>query len=93
MNLELHTLPHDGIIPGARGRKKQIIPRGTQVWCIVHERRHFYWACYTNQEHAAMVLKNLQDCAEGRARRSIPLHTLLAWNFKRSVPTRVCREK
>ena len=85
-------LPHQGIIPGARGHSKITIPKGTQVWLIVHGSLTF-WACYLSETSARKCLEGLENTVSGRARRTIDLPTLLAWNFTYSFPTRVAREK
>ena len=91
LQLKRYLLPHDGIIPGARGHKKQIIPKGTKVWCIVYGTL-VYWCCYTDEAHATVVMNNLQASIDGKARRNIDLRNMLAWNFKDSIPKRVARE-
>jgi hypothetical protein len=84
--LKHYALPHDGIIPGARGHKKQIIPAGTKVWCIVYGTL-MYRAVYQDEQHALKVMQELQNTAEGKARR-----TMLEWNFSSRFPKRVVRE-
>jgi hypothetical protein len=83
------VLPHNGIIPGARGHKKQVIPAGTPVWCITYD-EYMYWACYLNEEQALTVRSNLEDWIE---REDKSVSTVLVWNFKKSFPTRVARRK
>jgi hypothetical protein len=92
LRLKQCVLPHPGVIPGARGHKKQIIPAGTQVWCIVYHNK-YYWAVYQTEEQAQMCLSNLLAIVEGRARRFTPLDTLVAWNFSTTFPKRVVRIK
>lgn len=84
-------LPHDGIIPGARGHKKEIVPKGTSVWVIMYERVYF-WACYQTEASAQRCAKALDESVTGKAHRTIDLSSMLAWNFKREFPTRVHRE-
>lgn len=84
------TLPHNGIIPGARGHKKIVVPEGTRVYCIVHDHR-FFWAAYLDEPTALQVAASLDDTADGRSKRPISLATLLDWNFRYSFPTRICR--
>lgn len=85
-----YTLPHDGIIPGARGHKKIVIPRGTKVHCIAYGTKLF-WAAYLDEPTALRVAASLDDTASGRSKRSIALDTLVAWNFKDAIPTRISR--
>lgn len=85
------TLPHDGIIPGARGHKKITIPAGTKVFCIVYHNTQVYWAAYLEEAAALQVAKNLEACTKPEARRTIDLPALLAWNFKSTIPTRIVR--
>ncbi len=87
-----HILPHEGIIPGARGHKKITVPRGTTVYCIAHGTRLF-WAAYLDEPTATKVARNLTDTVEGRSRRPIPLDTLLTWNFKTAIPSRISRPR
>lgn len=90
--IKRYTLPHDGIIPGARGHKKVIVPAGTKVHCIVYGTM-IYWAAYLNEEQALTCLRGLEETISGKARRTIKLDTLVAWNFKDRVPTRIVRPK
>jgi hypothetical protein len=83
-------LPHDGVIPGARGHKKQIISTGTAVWVIKHGRL-FYWAVYLTEYQAQKCAHGLAAYVNGLTRRKIELHTLLAFNFKYDFPKRVVR--
>ena len=89
--LKHYMLPHDGVIPGARGHKKQIIPRGTKVYCIVYGTK-IYWCAYTDERHAMQVLDNLQASVDGKARRNIELQTMVEWNFSTKIPKRIARE-
>lgn len=92
MEVRQRPLPRDGVIPGARGHKKIIVPKGTAVWVIEH--RFLLFRCvYLNKEQADTCLKGLQDTVEGRTRRPMTLQTLLDWNFKQEFPTRVARPK
>lgn len=91
LQLKHFMLPHDGVIPGARGYKKQIIPKGTKVYCIVYGTK-IYWCAYTNEVHAMTVMGNLQASVNGNARRNIDLQTLIAWNFQSAIPKRIARE-
>jgi hypothetical protein len=86
-----YNLPHEGIIPGARGHKKQVISAGTKVYCIVHGTLIF-WCAYLKEDSALKVMKGLTDTVEGRNRRTIKLDVLLAWNFKDAIPRRIHRE-
>jgi len=85
-----YRLPHEGTTPGAPGHKKQVFPAGTKVWCIVYGTLMFH-SVYLNEETAAKVAKALQATAEGTARRSIPLKTLVEWNFSSRFPRKVAR--
>lgn len=85
-------LPHQGIIPGARGHKKITIPRGTKVFAIQHIVRYFH-TVYLSETEANTVRESLEDTVEGRTKRQIPLRTMLEWNFKLAIPTHVCRPK
>lgn len=86
-------LPDWGEIPGARGYKKVVIPKGTEVYCIMHGFSKYFWACYLHEEEAVKAAQGLEDCISGRSKRKIDLQTLLAWNFKTVFPTRVHRPK
>lgn len=90
--IKRYTLPHDGVIPGARGHKKIIVLAGTKVYCIVYGTLIF-WCAYLNEQSAIDVMKGLTDTVQGRARRTIALPVLLAWNFKDRIPKRIHREK
>jgi hypothetical protein len=90
--IEKRRLPHEGIIPGARGHKKIVIPEGTEVYCIVHGSL-FFWAAYLNEDTARTVARNLEETTKSAGRRYIPFKSLLAWNFKSSIPVRIHREK
>jgi hypothetical protein len=92
MQVKHVVLPHDGIIPGARGHKKITIPRGTKVYCIVYGTLIF-WAAYLDEPSALKVAENLEATIRPEARRHIPLQTLLAWNFKSTIPKRISRPK
>ena len=88
--LKHYALPHDGIIPGARHHKKQVIPAGTKVWCIAYGTL-MYWAVYQDEAHALKVMKVLQATVDGNARRTMPMKTMLEWNFSSKFPRRVVR--
>jgi hypothetical protein len=90
--LKRYMLPHEGIIPGARGHKKIIVSRGTWVYCIVYGTL-VYWCAYLHQEEAMRAKRGLEDTVSGKARRTIDLDSLLAWNFRDAIPRRVCRPK
>src|SRR5262245_39754556 len=83
-------LPVDGKIPGGRGRKLVLIPKGTQVWCIMYERR-FYWAAYLSKEEAVKCAGQLESYLDPKHKRHMSLETLLAWNFTHAVPIRIVR--
>lgn len=87
-----YRLPHEGVIPGARGHKKITIPRGTKVYCIVYENT-FFWAAYLSDEEAQKVCASLEETIKLGSKRHIELKTLLAWNFKRGIPVRISRPK
>ena len=87
------TLPRTGTIPGARGHKKQIVPAGTQVFCITYNYTRYYWAAYLTEHQALTCMAGLEATVSGTARRSIDIDTLVAWNFKSAIPTRIVREK
>jgi hypothetical protein len=89
-HLKPYALPHDGVIPGARGHKKQVIPAGTKVYCIVYGTK-IYWAAYLDEQQALRCMNNLQASVNGQARRNIELNTMVAWNFKDAIPRRVVR--
>ncbi len=84
-------LPHEGIIPGAAGHKKIVVPKGTRVYCIVYGTL-IYWCAYLNEEQASKCMRGLEASTDVHARRYIPLETLLTWNFGRGIPRRICRE-
>ena len=90
--IKSYRLPHEGIIPGARGHKKVVIPEGTKVFCIVYGTKIF-WAAYLDEPTAVKVAKSLEDTVEGRNKRTISLETLVAWNFKDAIPKRISRPK
>lgn len=90
--VEVHSLPHEGVSPGARGLKKVVYPKGTKVHCIIYGRA-FYWAAYLNEAQAKECMANLQASVDGTARRNIPLATMVAWNFHPTAPKRIIREK
>jgi len=90
--LKHYLLPHDGLIPGARGHKKRVIPAGTKVYCIVYGTQIF-WAAYLDESQALATMAGLQASVNGTARRNIDLNTMLAWNFKHSIPRRIARPK
>ena len=87
-----YMLPKDGNIPGARGHKKQVIPRGTKIYCIVYGTK-IYWAAYLNEAQAIECVKGLTKTVDGEYKRSIDLKTLVEWNFKDTIPTRIVRPK
>lgn len=89
--IQIRRLPHEGFIPGGGHLKKQTVPEGTEVWCIMYG-REFYWAAYLTHKQAQKCMKNLQDTVDGRAKRSIDLCTLLSFNFSSSFPKRVVRQ-
>lgn len=80
-------LPHQGVMPGAAGHKRVLVPPGTKVWCITHGTL-IYWASYLDEAQARCALENLTASA---ARRNHPLQTLLEWNFSGRFPKRVVR--
>lgn len=90
--LKQYTLPHPGIIWGARGHKKQIIPAGTEVWCIVYGPKIYGYA-YLHKVDAEHCKEGLVNSTNGVGRRQMPLETLIAWNFKSTIPNRVSRPK
>ncbi len=90
LQLKHYMLPHQGVIPGARGHKKQTVPAGTKVWCIVYGTLVF-WCAYLDEQQAAKVLLALQASIDGKAKRNINLETMLAWNFRRSIRKRIGR--
>jgi hypothetical protein len=77
------TLPHEGIIPGAPGHKKIVVPSGTTIYCIKY-RTKFYWCGYLDEQQAAKCLRGLES-------NDIPLDVLVAWNFKAAIPKRIAR--
>lgn len=85
------SLPHDGIMPGARGLKKVVVPKGTSVFCIMYKDKN-YWCAYLKSESAIKCMEGLLATTEGTARRQIDIDTLVAWNFKYEVPKRIFRE-
>lgn len=87
-----YALPHDGIIPGARGHKKVIVSRGTKVYCIVYGTLVF-WVAYLDEPNALRVAQELENTTLPSARRQIDLKTLIAWNFKDAIPKRISRPK
>lgn len=87
-----YMLPHEGVIPGARGHRKVTIPIGTKVYCIVHGTL-IYWCAYLSEADAMQCKVGLEACVLGKAKQTIPLATLVAWNFKDAIPRRVCRPK
>lgn len=80
-----YLLPHDGVMPGARGHKKVTIPRGTRVYCIVYGTK-IYWCTFLHMQDAMVCLQGLEKTLE-----FTPIDTLVAWNFKFSIPKRVFR--
>lgn len=78
-----YRLPHEGVIPGARGHKKIVIPRGEKVFCIVYGTK-IYWAAYLNEAQAIQSLENLK-------KNKLDIKTLVEWNFKDAIPVRVAR--
>lgn len=91
-DVKSRRLPHAGVIPGARGHKKIVIPKGTTVWCVEYGGM-FFWAAYLDEQSAITVAESLQATIQPSARRHIPLGTLLAWNFKLTIPVRISRPK
>lgn len=89
--LKHYILPHDGIIPGARGHKKILVPTGTKVYCIVYGTK-IYWCAYLHEAQAIKCMAGLEATIQSSARRHIELGTLIAWNFKYTIPRRVARE-
>lgn len=85
-----YRLPHEGIIPGARGHKKQVVPAGTTVYCIVYGTK-MYWASHLTEAQAQKCLSGLIKSLDPNYYRHIPLDTLLAWNFQFQFPRRVVR--
>lgn len=92
LQLKQYTLPHNGVIPGARGHKKIIVPAGTKVYCIVYGTLIF-WCAYLRKASAMQCLKGITDTIEGRTKRTIDINTLVQWNFHDRIPTRIHREK
>lgn len=85
-------LREPGIIPGARGHKKEVIPVGTKVYCIMYGRKYF-WCCYLNERQAIQCRNGLESNLLPSARRRLTLEQILDWNFRYSIPTRVARVK
>jgi hypothetical protein len=90
--LKHYMLPHNGVMPGARGLKKVVIPAGTKVWCIVYGTK-IYWCAYLHLADASRALQGLKDTASGEARHTIALDALIAWNFKDAIPKRIYRSE
>jgi hypothetical protein len=88
-------LPHDGVIPGARGHKKIVVPKGTEVFCITPcvDRVRMFWCAYLKEDSAQKTLEGLTKTVVGPARRQISYENLVAWNFKYEIPKRIHREK
>lgn len=80
-----YMLPHDGVMPGARGLKKIVVPKGTKVYCIVYGTL-IYWCTYLHMQDAMVCLHGLE-----KTLKTMPLDTLVAWNFKHAIPKRVFR--
>jgi hypothetical protein len=85
-----YLLPHDGVMPGARGLKKVVVPKGTRVYCIVYGTL-VYWCTFLHEAEAIRAKQGLEDTVNGLNKRTIDLNSLLAWNFKSSIPKRVFR--
>lgn len=90
--IKQYRLPHEGVIPGAAGHKKIVIPRGTIVFCIMYERK-FYDYAYLDEHVAEECRKRLEATVDGTARRHFDLETMVAWNFKTRFPMRVARQQ
>ena len=91
-HLKHYMLPHNGVMPGARGLKKVIVPAGTKVWCIVYGTK-VYWCAYLHLSDAEKCLQGLKETVWGQGKRTIDLDTLLAWNFKDAMPKRIYRSQ
>jgi hypothetical protein len=89
--IKLYRLPHEGVIPGARGHKKRVIPAGTKVYCIAYGTL-IYWCAYLKEDQALRVLQGLTATVTKGARRYIPIETLVEWNFSWNMPRRICRD-
>ena len=83
-----YLLPHDGLMPGARGYKKVTIPKGTRVYCIVYGTL-VYWCTFLHMQDAMVCLKGLEHTVY--TRKTIDINSLLSWNFRHSIPKRVFR--
>jgi hypothetical protein len=90
--IKQYMLPHDGSMPGARGHKKVVVPRGTKVYCIVYGTL-IYWCTYLHMQDAIVAMHGLEGTVNGKYKRTIDLQSLLAWNFKSSIPKRVFRSE
>jgi hypothetical protein len=77
-------LPHVGIIPGARGHKKVVIPKGTSVFCVRYYTKYF-WAAYLDRKSAQHTCETFKKCKS--------MEVLLEWNFMQEFPTRIIRSK
>lgn len=85
-------IPHDGIIPGAAGHKKVIVSRGTRIYVVCHGQKYF--GCgYLYFAEALEVTKNFVATLDPSHKRHMPLETLIQWNFKCVIPTRIHRTK
>lgn len=83
-------LPYEGNIPGARGHKKIVIPKGTTVYVITYGHK-VYWCAYLDEADARKTMAGLEATVRGECKRTIDLDNLVAWNFKYDMPKRIHR--
>lgn len=85
-------LPHEGIVPGARGHKKIVYPKGTTIYVLKYQDKYFYCG-YIYFKEILLVAKAFVQQIDPAYKRHIPLKTLIEWNFRRAIPSRIHRTK
>ena len=95
-------LHKEGLIRGGGGLKQIKVPPGTKIFCIAYHpprpidrgvQPRYFWSAYLNARQASVCMDGLEASIDGRAKRQMSLESMLAWNFKAQVPTRIAREK
>ena len=87
------TLPHEGFIPGTRGRKRQVVPAGTTVYVLSQQYRRLYRQVFLDKKQAITHMKDLWDAIDKIAGPNIEHDDLMHANFGDRFPTRVAKPR
>lgn len=92
--IEEIKLPHDGVIPGAAGHKKVIVPKGTRVYVIREPKSgKYFWCGYLYQHEALKCAQGFVETLDPNHKRHLTLDQIVIWNFKYVLPKRIHRPK